>query len=480
MFALPLRTACGLTGTASLLLLTTCATNPVTGRHELALISESQEIAMGQDGAKSVTQGVGVVQDAALQNYVSTLGLRIAHASERPSLPWSYTVIDDAAVNAFALPGGPVFITRGILAHMTSEAELVSVLGHETGHITARHVVQQVSRQQLAQIGLVAAVIVKPELGQLADVASQGMGLLFLKFSRDHETQADALGFRYMVAEHYDPNEMAAMFHMLEQLTAASGGRVPQWQSTHPDPGNRFQTTRDRIAASPPVGAQKVERDAFVSRLDGLVFGDDPRQGFFRGTSFLHPDLKFQLDFPNGWQTHNEAGQVSGVSAQQDAVVALTLAGKSAPSQALSQFLGQQGMTNRGASAAAINGLPAATAAFSVATQNGSLGGWVAFVDLDGTTLRLLGYTTADRLSAYDGTLRNSVTSLRRLSDPGALAVKPARVRLTRINSAMTVAAFNQAYPSTIPLAQLALINGVESAGTIPAGTLVKRVVVDR
>ena len=185
-----------LRGVAMVISLVACATNPVTGRRELSLVSESQEVAMGQEASKQVVASIGAVPDDALQRYVSGLGMTMAKASERPSLPWSFVVIDDPMVNAFALPGGPVFITRGILSHMNSEAQLVSVLGHEIGHITAKHSVQQMSQAQLAQLGLIAAVIVKPELARFGDAASQGLGLLFLKFGRDDETQADDIGFR--------------------------------------------------------------------------------------------------------------------------------------------------------------------------------------------------------------------------------------------------------------------------------------------
>ncbi|HEX6314752.1 MAG TPA: M48 family metalloprotease [Gemmatimonadaceae bacterium] len=456
--------------------LATCATNPVTGRREFSLISESQEISMGQEAAKEVASTIAPVADDALQRYVSAIGTQMARASERPNLPWSFTVIDDPAVNAFALPGGPIFITRGILTHMNSEAELASVLGHEIGHITAKHSVQQMSQAQLAQIGLIAAVIVKPELAQFGDLASQGLGLLFLKFGRDDEIQADDLGFRYMTTAGYAPDEMADMFRTLQRLGGGSEGRVPEWLSTHPDPGNRVQQTMNRIAATSLPAGLKVERDPFLQRLDGMIFGLNPREGFFRQQQFLHPDLKFQLDFPTGWQTQNQATAVVGVSPQQDAIVVLGLAGAATPNQALTEFMNQQGVTNQGASSTSINGMPAATGVFTAQTQDGVLAGNVAFVSLDGRTFRLLAYTPQQRYTAYRGAFSQSLGSFRRLTDPAALAVQPVRIRLVRLPRAMTIAEFHQAYPSPIPVAQVALINGVESDATIPAGTLVKRV----
>jgi predicted Zn-dependent protease len=432
---------------------------------------------MGQEAAKEVTASIQPVADDALQRYVSGLGTQLARATERPNLPWSFTVIDDPQVNAFALPGGPIFITRGILSHMNSEAQLVSVLGHEIGHVTAKHSVHQMSQAQLAQIGLIAAVIVKPSLAQFGDLASQGMGLLFLKFSRDDETQADELGFRYMTTGGYSPTEMAEMFRTLQRLGGGSNeGRVPEWLSTHPDPGNRVEKTLQRTAAASLPAGLKVERDAFLQRTEGLIFGQNPREGFFRQQQFLHPDLRFQVDFPTGWQTQNQPSAVAAISPQQDALVVLALAGTASPNQALSEFFGQQGITNQGTSSVSINGMPAATGTFTANTQDGVLAGNVAFVSLDNKTFRLLAYTPQQRYSAYRGVFTQSLGSFRRLTDPAALAVQPVRVRLVRLPRAMTLTEFHQAYPSPIPVAQVALINGVEPTTTLQAGTLVKRV----
>ena len=462
---------------ALVIALATCATNPVTGRRELSLISESQEISMGQEAAKEVVASISPVPDNALQQYVSGLGMTMARASERPNIPWSFTVINDAQVNAFALPGGPIFITRGILTHMNSEAQLVSVLGHEIGHITAKHSVQQMSQAQLAQIGLIAAVIVKPELAGFGDLASQGLGLLFMKFGRDDETQADDLGFKYMTAAGYSPTEMAEMFRTLQRLGGGTGeGRTPEWLSTHPDPGNRVQKTLDRTAATTLPANLKVEREGFLQRTEGLIFGDNPREGFFRQTQFLHPDLKFQLDFPSGWKTQNQATAVVGVSPQQNAIVVLALAGDKAPNVALSEFLNQQGVQSQGGSSGSINGMPAASGTFTAQTQDGVLAGNVAFVSLDGRTFRILAYSPQQVYGTYRGVFAQSLGSFRRLTDPAALAVQPVRVHLVRIPRAMTLTQFHQTYPSSIPVAQVALINGVEESTTLPTGTLVKRV----
>ena len=459
-----------------------CATNPVTGRRELSLVGESQEISMGQEGAKAAAAQMGVYPDSALQRYVNALGQTLAKASERPNLPWRFTVIDDPIVNAFALPGGPIFVSRGILAHMNSEAQLVSVLGHEIGHVTAKHSVSQMSKQQLLQIGLIGAMVVKPELQQFGGAAQQGLGLLFLKFGRDDETQADELGFRYMTAANYAPTEMAAMFRTLERLSGGETSRgTPEWMSTHPDPGNRVQKTQQRIQSSGmSFASAKVERDAFLRRIDGVVFGEDPRNGYFQQAAFIHPTLKFRFDFPSGWRMQNGAEQLVGASAPGDAQIALTLAGTVAPQQALAKFLQQQGVQAGATSTSPVNGNAAAVGQFVAQNQDGSqLAGYIAYIQLDGTTYQLLAITPRAQVQQYDGMFRQTIGSFQRVTDPRLLNVKPQHVRIVSLRSAMTLTQFNQQNPSVIPMAALALINGVDATALLPAGMMVKRVVAE-
>ncbi|HET6681354.1 MAG TPA: M48 family metalloprotease [Gemmatimonadaceae bacterium] len=468
----------GLVHLTAILALAGCARNPATGERELSLVSESQEIAMGQEGKQAVRGSMGLVDNAALQSYVSQLGLAMAKDTERPGLPWSYAVVDDPVVNAFALPGGPVYITRGILAYFNSEAELMGVLGHETAHITARHSAHQLSQQQLAQIAVIGTAIVKPELAQFANLASQGLGLLFLKYGRDDEREADAIGFRYMVAEGYDPREMAETFRTLDRVSGTSSeGRPPEWLSTHPDPGNRVEDALARVRAlNRDLSGTIVRRDEYLRHLDGLVYGVNPRDGYFDGATFYHPDLRFQLQFPSGWKVQNQTAAVVGLSAQQDAIVQLSLAPEGTPSQLLQQFIGQQGIQSGQASTASINGFTAASAAFVANTEQGQIGGVMAFLADGGTTYQLLGYTSAQQRSEYDPMFRQWINSYRRLTDSRALGVQPAKLSLVKVPSSMSLGEFNRRYPSTIPLSELAMINGVAESATLTAGTTVKRV----
>ncbi len=469
--------------TAALLLgamLGSCAVNPVTGRRELAFVSESQEIQMGRDYSKQVAQEMGVYADPGVQSYVSTIGLRLARASERPSLPWAFTVMDDPQVNAFALPGGYIFITRGILTYMNSEAELASVVGHEIGHVTARHSVQQMTRQQLFGIGMLAGAIASDKVAQNLGLISGAVGVLSLKYGRDDETQADGLGFRYALSDGYDVRKMVDMFRILQRVGAKAGQRIPEWQSTHPDPGNRIERTQERLArVQVPLDDKRVNRAEFLQTIDGMVYGDNPRQGFFKGPTFLHPDLAFELDFPSGWKAVNQTSSVTGLSPEQDAQVQLSLAGTEAPATSLQKFLAQEGIQAGRTSQATIHGNQAALAPFAAQSQDGgTLNGTVGFIAYNGTTYQLLGLTT-QAAARYDAVFRAFIGSFRRLTDPAALAVKPNRIAVTRVPRAMTLAEFQQQYPSVIALEELALINGLpDGSAALAAGESVKRVLV--
>ena len=464
----------GLAGSAA------CARNPVTGQRELALVSESQEIQMGQEAAQQVAQSLGLVQDQALQDYVQRIGMALAKDSERPNLPWSFRVVDDPTPNAFALPGGPIFITRGLLGVMNSEAELASVLGHEIGHITARHSVSQMSKQQLAQIGLVAGAIFAPEAaGAFGDAAGAGLQLLFLKYGRDDERQADELGFKYALSENYDVREMADVFEALRRVGEAEGqSPLPSWMATHPYPEERIQRTQERLAAlQQPLTNAVTNQQQYMQRVEGLVYGENPRNGYFRGQTFIHPDLRFSMTFPSGWKMQNTPQAVVGVSGQQDAALQLTLAQGSDPAAATRAFLGQQGIQAGQTFQQNINGIPAAGSYFQAQTQQGVVQGLVAFFTYGNNTYQLLGYSPQQRFAGNEAAIRSVIGSFRPVTDQSLLNVQPARVSVVRVDQATTLAAFNQRYPSTVPIAELALINGVSDANaTIPAGTYVKRV----
>jgi predicted Zn-dependent protease len=465
-------------------LLAGCATNPVTGRTQLALISESREIELGRQADEQVQASIGAYPDAGLQRYVSELGLLLARDSERPQLPWTFRVVDDPTVNAFALPGGYVYVTRGILAHFDSEAELAAVLGHEIGHVTARHSVSQMSKQQLAQVGLGLGVVLGTlgtgvDLRPLGSLAQAGLGVMFLKFSRDDESQADALGFAYLTRHGYDPRPMAHVFQTLERVGQAAGAqRLPDWLATHPNPGDRRRWVEAQLAASGrSFEGAKVERESYLRRLDGLVFGANPREGFFREGRFHHPDLAFRLEFPVGWKTQNTKQAVGAQSPEQDAIVALTLARGATPAEAARAFFSQQGLhaVDRFESQPA-GGLPSEGYVFVAQGQQGQIPGVAAFTQLDGRVFQLLGYSAPQAWRARSDALARAIASFARETDPAVLAVQPRRLSLVELREGGRLDEVAARHPSSIGLDEIARINGVDRAGSLAAGSLFKRV----
>jgi predicted Zn-dependent protease len=456
--------------------LAACAVNPATGRREFMLVSESDELAMGREYDQQIVAEMGLYADTALAGYVRALGLRLAALSERPQLSWAFRLVDDPVVNAFAVPGGYIYITRGILAQMSSEAQLVSVLGHEIGHVTARHTAQQLTRQQVTQIGLGVTSIFSPTL---ATVGGAAAGILFLKFSRDDESEADELGFRYMHAASYDPREAAEMFRQLGRVSGASGGgRVPTWASTHPDPENRAEKALARAATltETALTAAVVRRDEYIQRLDSLMYGANPREGYFVGARFLHPDLAFELTFPEGWRTVNQKSLVGAMSAEQDAAITLTLAQGAGAAQAARAFFAQAGVSGA-PSSSSVNGLPAAGGEFTARTESDTVRGAALFVSYRGSVFRLMGFSSRAGWPGRRATVTRALGSFRELTDARALAVQPWRLDIVRVDRTQTPAEFALRNPGPVSAEALALLNQLDAGGRFMNRNLVKRVV---
>ena len=282
-----------------------CATNPVTGKKQISLLSEAEEMAIGQQQDAEIRREMGVYDDPALQRYVNDIGQELARVSHRPNLPWTFTIVDSPAINAFALPGGYIYLTRGILAYLDDEAELAGVLGHEIGHVTARHAAQAYTRQAQAGIGLTILSIFVPSTAPFADLGSAGLSVLFLRHGRDAELEADRLGVEYGSGAGYDPAGVPRFLATLARVNALSERGVPNWLSTHPDPGSRV-TKAEPVASKFVSDAAKAQnRDQYLERIHGMVFGDRVEEGIVRGNEFLHPLLRLGVKFPEGWELTN-------------------------------------------------------------------------------------------------------------------------------------------------------------------------------
>ncbi|HEU0109530.1 MAG TPA: M48 family metallopeptidase, partial [Flavisolibacter sp.] len=314
---------------AVVLLCNHCARNPVTGKSQLALISEEQEIAMGREADPQIVAQFGLYEDSALQRFIREKGQQMAAISHRPNIQYTFRVVNSEVVNAFAVPGGYVYFTRGIMAYFNNEAEFAGVLGHEIGHITARHTVSQQSKAVLSQVGLIGAMIINPQIAQFGELASQGLGLLLLKYGRDAERQSDELGVEYSTKIGYDAHQMANFFTTLQRQGQQSGSaELPTFLSTHPDPGER-NITVGKLATEWQqklnVTNAKINRDTYLRRIEGIIYGEDPREGYLESGIFYHPVLKFQFPVPANWNYQNTPQSVQMASKDGKALLMLTL-----------------------------------------------------------------------------------------------------------------------------------------------------------
>ncbi len=455
-----------------------CARNPVTGKREIMLVSEAQEIQMGREAARQIPDELGLLEDGEITAMVRTLGLQMARTSERPELPWEFHVVDSPVVNAFAIPGGYIYLTRGILAHMNSEAEMVGVMGHEIGHVTARHSAQQISRSQLAGLGLGLSMVFIPEVRPFGDLLQGSLGLLFLKFGRDDETEADRLGVRYAVDLGYDPRPLAGFFDVLARMRANEGAIIPNWLSTHPDPANRGQKILELASQMAPTdGERKVAETAFKRRLEGLVFGEDPREGFMDGNVFKHPELRFRIAFPRDWKVSNTRRMV--LAGSQNAgfqMTATRVEGNVSPKAHAARLFQQAGLQSGSGRSLSLGGFEAFTVPFRETSQSGVIDGEAAFLRDGPLMYELFAYTTPDRYGGMRKTFLDIFGSFSRLSGRD-LDVQPQRIRLYSVPRTMNVReTLIDAGVLPHQLETVALLNHLTLDGTVERGTLLKSV----
>lgn len=312
-------------------LLSACAVNPATGQRDFVLMSEQEELALGRQYSKQVMKKYRAYENQKLQQYIQSVGDRVARVSHRNSLLYRFTLLDSAEVNAFALPGGYIYITRGLLAYLNSEAELAAVLGHELGHVTARHSVRQHSMSTTTQLlgSIIAAASGVQGVGQLTNL----LGTSFVRgYGREHELEADGLGVEYVVKAGYSAGAMERAITVLknqelfDKKLAIEQGRKPRAYhgvfSTHPANDIRLQQVLGRVGAAKLKTGQDVQ---FLKRLDGLTFGDSERDGVIRGDTFYHKELGFSVKFPTKWLINNGENAIDASSPKNEAFIRLTV-----------------------------------------------------------------------------------------------------------------------------------------------------------
>jgi predicted Zn-dependent protease len=459
------------------LILHSCARDYVTGKRTISLVSESQEIAIGREADPQIVAEYGSYADETLSAYVNNIGQQIARTSHRPNLQYTFRVVDSPVVNAFALPGGWVYFTRGILAHFNSEDELAGVMGHEIGHVVARHGAEAQTRGQLAQLGLGVGSILSPQVAQISEAAAQGIGILFLKYGRDQESESDRLGVEYSTKLGYDAHRMAVFFRTLAHLSEG-GEALPSFLSTHPDPGDR-EAKVNQLAAElqgkPDYKPRNADRSDYLRRVDGIVFGDDPRGGFVEGNVFYHPELRVQFPVPKGWALLNSPQAVRMVAPEKNAVVLLTLEKGSAPRAVADAFAKNSGAQVSRSDARQVHGLSAVRMESNVQNENQMLRVLSYFIQKDQNIFVFHGFTPAQAFSQFANSFESVMTGFDQVRNQAMLAKKPVRVRIERVRQSADLATVLRSF--NMPndkMKDLAVINGMKLEDRLGTGSLVK------
>jgi predicted Zn-dependent protease len=455
-----------------------CATNPVTGKSELSIVSDAQELAAGKQALAAAEAEYGYYDDAQWTARVNTMGQKLAQVSHRPSLAWQFHIADDPTVNAFAAPAGFIFVTRGIIATLNSEAQLAGVIGHEIGHVTAKHYSQQATREQLTGLGIGVASIFSSTLAQYGQIAQQGLGILFLKYSRDQENEADALGVTYSVKAGWDAREMPATYHTLARIGAAAGSSTPTYLSTHPDPAAREATTRQLAATA--VGTRTdliVNHDSYIRSLEGLVYGNDPRQGYFEADRYYHPALAFTIDFPAGWLHQDSRSAILAANKAKTAVMQVTVVNTGGTPASYVQKLQAGGqITGAEGSSEQVGGFPAWVGRVQVQDEQGQKA-VLAYALVQQTaqqTFQFLGQMQQAG-GADEQAILTAARSFRALTDPARKNPTPARIKIVAAPSAGTFASIAPGLGTqSLSLEESAILNGVATGDPIARGQLLK------
>jgi predicted Zn-dependent protease len=464
------------------LLASACASNPVTGNREVSLISEAEELEIGRRGDAEIRREMGVYNDEEMQRYVSGIGERLASVSHRPNLPWTFTVLDAPAVNAFALPGGFVYVTRGLLAHLGDEAELAGVLGHEIGHVTARHVSQQYTRSAGGGLAVLLASIFVPGVQPFSDLASAGLGTLFLKFGRDDELESDRLGVEYATKAGWDPTGVPRFLATLSRLDALSERGIPNWLSTHPDPGSRVvkaQPLAERMAEGRTVDRHREE---YMRRVDGMAYGDDPAEGVVRGHQFLHPDMRIGIEFPEGWNVHNAPDQVVAQLDGEKALMVMQAAAtarNASLSDGATKHMRGLGFKLESGLLEQVGGRDAFVGVYTGKAKGvGEVRVRAAHVTIGRQVYMLAGVAPAADFPRVEPEFARALQSFRELSGSEAAAVRPNRLAVYVAKTGDSWQSIAQrAGRGLVTATRLALMNGFAVNVQPPAGTALKIVV---
>lgn len=430
----------------------TTVTNPATGESELTTVTPAQERAIGaQEHPKVVAEFGGEYGDSELKSYVNSIGQSLAQNAELPADTFTFTLLDSPVVNAFALPGGYVYVTRGLLTLLNDESELAGVMGHEIGHVTARHGARRQTRGTIANI-LAAGVGIltgNRQVAQLGQVAAQGF---LASYSRDNEREADQLGVRYLGRTGYNTLGMA---HSLEAigrhsdlLAKVSGAEAQGFNffQTHPQTPERVANTVQLAKLGPTVQNPVTGRDQYLASISGMIYGDSPAQGFARGTRFVHPNMRFAFDVPDGFKLDNlpDAVLAAGPDGTRIAFDRETDRNAVAQYRDMANYISRKwarGARGRDLRSTRIGGFPAATATVFMTAQNGQqFEARIAAIRFsDSQIFRFLMAAPTQVAGRYARLFDDAIYSFRSLTPEQAAEYRPLRVYAYTVQRGDTV-----------------------------------------
>ena len=457
-----------------------CSRNPITGKKEAFVMSEQREQALGDQSDPSIVASFGLYPDQTLQSFIDSKGQQMAKISHRSHLKYEFKILDSPVVNAFALPGGYVYFTRGIMAHFNNEAEFAGVLGHEIGHISGRHSAKQQRNSILSQVGLIAGIALSKEFRNYAEPASQSLQLMMLKNGRDHESQSDEMGVEYSTKIGYDSKYMAGFFKTLNRLSGGGSQRIPTFMSTHPDPLNRYQKVGEltkKEQAKYPGKTFKEGRNEYLRMLEGLVYGEDPQQGYVENNVFYHPQMKFKFPVPTSWQLANSPQQVQMAPKDGKAMMVFTLAKGSTTTEAATAFVTENKLKEVERANINVNGFPATAVVTEQANEQGQVSlRIVSYFIQDGQTIYLFhGMAAPQDFIAYKNLFRNTMEGFDRLTDRSKIDVKADRIHIYSVPQTSTLsAALRSAGLESKRFEEFAIVNGMELSDQVQRGTLIK------
>ena len=459
--------------------------NPATGERQFtAFMSPAKEAIVGaEEHPKMLERFGGAYEDAALGGYIAEIGGRLVHHPEFANRRFTITVLNSPEVNAFALPGGYVYLTRGLLALANSEAEVAGVLAHEIGHVAARHTAERFSRAMIAQLGTVVLGALT-ESAQVADLARLGAGLYLAGYSREQEFEADLLGVRYLARTGYDPRAAESFLRNLgreHELRALIEGedaeRNPGFFASHPRTVDRVRRAIDAANAAGAPADATHRREAYLARLEGLEFGDSAQQGFVRGRTFSHPLMRVSFTVPPGFRLINTA-QAVFAEGPDDSIIRFDAADEDVrtdPYVYLRREWGR-GLNLRELERLSINGLEAATARARISRIGGARDLRLVAIRFDSETLYRLLFATPTRLSAGLSTeFRRTTHSVRRLSKAEAARLRPLRMRIETVRPGDTVRTFAaRMMVDEYPLEWFRTLNALQPGEALKPGRRVK------